>query len=237
MFRFRSWCMFFLVLFLIVSLMACGQAQDLPPADPGQEQEEMGQEEAAGTGDEPDASDLMSLFQELEQVSYETVVSAPDLPQDMTMKTWVKGDKIRMEMEGEQGVYSGKVITIMDETENVLYIYNPQENSATKMDMSLSAEDEQLDPEEFMNDLDNYVYIGRDTIDGKRCQVYEAKEGDTTVKMWIWEQHGFPLRMEISDEYGTTVAEFRNISFGNIPDSMFEIPAGVEVVDLSQFMN
>lgn len=42
----------------------------------------------------------------------------------------------------------------------------------------------------------------------------------------MWEEHGFPIRMEMTTTAGTTTVEYRNIGFVEIFDSMFELSAG-----------
>jgi len=53
--------------------------------------------------------------------------------------------------------------------------------------------------------------------------------------MWLWTRHGWPIRTETVTAKGTSVVELKNIDFGNIPDSMFELPAGVQIMELPMF--
>jgi outer membrane lipoprotein-sorting protein len=69
-------------------------------------------------------------------------------------------------------------------------------------------------------------------VDGKVCLVVEYSYGGAKIKSWIWKEHGFPVRTETTTADGTTIIEFKNIDFGNIPDSMFEIPAGVQIIEM-----
>lgn len=75
--------------------------------------------------------------------------------------------------------------------------------------------------------------VGTETIDGKVCLVVEYTIQDTSIKMWIWQEHGFPLRVVTVTDQDTPTINYTNISFANIPDSEFELPAGVQIVDMS----
>jgi outer membrane lipoprotein-sorting protein len=54
----------------------------------------------------------------------------------------------------------------------------------------------------------------------------------TATKMWIWEEYAFPIRVEVTTTEGKTTIEYKNIEFVDIPDSMFELPAGVEIIQM-----
>jgi outer membrane lipoprotein-sorting protein len=60
---------------------------------------------------------------------------------------------------------------------------------------------------------------------------YTVPAEQTTVKMWIWKEYGFPIRAEMTTSAGTTIAEYRNLDFSDIPDSLFELPPGVEIME------
>ena len=78
-----------------------------------------------------------------------------------------------------------------------------------------------------------YQIIGTEILDGKECLVveYTVPAEQTTVKMWRWKEYGLPIRAEMTTSAGTTMAEYRNLDFGDIPDNMFELPAGVQMME------
>ena len=55
------------------------------------------------------------------------------------------------------------------------------------------------------------------------------------VKMWVWTKYGISIRIETTTTKGTAVVELKNISIGNISDSIFELPAGVQVMEIPFF--
>lgn len=172
---------------------------------------------------------LLNKWTGLEPVSYVMTSTVTGQPM-VEGKIWQTSRKIRMEynLGGET------TIVIFDLDENVTYTYLPDQNVATKMtldpgtmphgtlegDMSVALE---YDP----------VIVGTETIDGKSCTVIEfAKEG-MTVNIWIWTETGFPLRSQGVTSDGTTMLEeYTNIDFSDIPDSVFELPEGVEIVSM-----
>jgi hypothetical protein len=77
----------------------------------------------------------------------------------------------------------------------------------------------------------NPEFIGTETVDGKPSLLveftYEPGSGQEAIngKAWIWKEKPFILRLEmIFGENQTMVMEFKNIDFGDIPDSIFEEP-------------
>ncbi len=76
----------------------------------------------------------------------------------------------------------------------------------------------------------NPKVVGTETIDGKACLVVEYSVSGAPTKMWLWQDYGFPLRVETKVPAGIKVVESSNIDFADIPDSMFELPPGVQVI-------
>jgi len=124
----------------------------------------------------------------------------------------------------------GTVISIVDLGAHVMYQYFPDQNLAYRMAYN-QPETTALTETQSIPDYD-YTELGTETMDGKVCLVVEYSYGGVTAKMWIWKQYGFPIRVETTTAEGTTVVEYRNIDFGDIPDNMFQIPAGVQIVDI-----
>lgn len=77
--------------------------------------------------------------------------------------------------------------------------------------------------------------IGTETIDGKVCTIieytYSEKGATVTTKTWIWNQYGIPIKIEATDSTGKkTTMLYQNIVIGDIPDSMFQVPADVTIM-------
>ena len=201
-----------------------------------------GTEEAAAPGDQvekstpaaSDENDLAKLFAKAEKVPglyYELVMNSPEMDAQMTGKFWIKGEKIRTEFESPDG--AGTMVNIMNNKE--AFMVMESQGIATRMDLSQFNEADNT-PKDAMKDLaeEDAKLIGKETIDGKKCLIYESKAAEENYKAWIWEEYGVPVKVETTTEEGTAVIEFKNIAIKDIPDNMFELPAGVEVMDMPQ---
>jgi len=108
-------------------------------------------------------------------------------------------------------------------------MYMPEEGFAIQVDIS------QVPPPDYESaqDIPDYDYnvIGTQTEDGKVCLLVEYSAAGATIKSWIWKEHGFPIRTESTTAEGTIIVVFKDISFGDIDDSLFELPLGVEIME------
>lgn len=132
-------------------------------------------------------------------------------------------------MRSETTAEGQTIVTLLDMDEQTMYLYYPDQNMAMMMtyEPGESAMDEAQAVEGY-----NPVIIGHETLDGKYCLVVEYTVEGNTAKMWIWEEYGFPIRVEVTTNEGMTIMEYKNIEFTDIPDSMFEIPEGVTITTI-----
>lgn len=182
--------------------------------------------------------EILSQAKSVTSVKYEVVRSFPGatvVPAlAMTpMKVWAKGNKMRIETtyQGQTGV------NILDADTKTAYVYLPAENMAMKQpfpppttgDPALFALMHPADSMEWIADGKPLV-TGSETVDGKECLVAEITTEQAKWKVWIWKEYGIPIRMEAPNPHGgTIVTEWKNVEVVNIPDSMFELPSGVEI--------
>ena len=144
----------------------------------------------------------------------------------MTQAVWVKKNKMRMEIT-QQGQNS---VVLVDNDAMTMYTYMPAQNMAMKISWeptTKSAVEEAQSLSEY-----NPTVVGTETIDGKVCTVVQYSVDGQTMKMWLWQDHGIPIRVEVTTAQGMTVMEYKNIQFVDIPDSMFALPAGVEIIQM-----
>ena len=155
------------------------------------------------------------------------VMTAPDTTQT-TSKVWLKAQAQKMKtettMEGQTA------ILIIDWNANVMYNYMPDQNLAFKMDLSSAPES----PVESTESIEDYhpVVLGTETYDGKECLVVQYTAAGAQTKEWIWKQYGFPVKIVTTTSEGTTTVEYKNISFSSISDSVFELPPGVQIMQM-----
>ena len=83
-------------------------------------------------------------------------------------------------------------------------------------------------------------HIGAETLDGYACDIYRFTDPEAggTVTAWVWKEKMFPIRFEIEGADGNILIELSNLQLGaNIPDTAFQLPAGVQVMDMGSLMN
>jgi outer membrane lipoprotein-sorting protein len=204
----------------MVILTACGGGNKNTPAT----SKTTSPATTAGGGDS--LTDILGQGENIGSIKYDMTITAPGVG-EVTATIWQKGQKMKEKMTS-QGM---TIVMIYNMDENVGYMYYQEQNVAMEMDMGegpLPASP----LEESSNILKNNPNItGTETINGKVCMVVEYNiPGAGSVKAWIWKDKGFPIRMETVSSEGTTVIEFTNISFDNIPDSEFELPDDVMMI-------
>ena len=181
----------------------------------------------SGGGAGGSLSDILGKAANIASMKYEMSITAPG-SETIEASIWQKMPKMREEMT-MQGTTT---VIIFDMDEKIMYTYMPDQNIAMKTTLNTS-----MIPEGNAGDtskiLDyNPTIVGTETIDGKSCTVITWDiPGSGSMKEWVWTDKGFPLKMETTANGKTTVIEFKNIDFSNIPDSVFELPEGVQIIE------
>ena len=145
----------------------------------------------------------------------------------------MKDNKFRMEatMDGQASV------TIHNDSGTFLYM--PADGMAMKMPAASQRPVEHADNYPQYLQERNAEKIGSETVEGHACEIYrftEPESGDL-VTAWVWMEKQFPIRLEYDGSKGKMLVENRNIQTGNaIPDSAFELPANVQVMDMGGMM-
>ncbi|NLV17683.1 MAG: DUF4412 domain-containing protein [Syntrophomonadaceae bacterium] len=210
-----------LLVFGLALLMAgCGGNQ---PSEP------TGSDSSAGN-DQIQVEDLLSKGENISGLSFDSVISQEG-SEIMVTKVWQKGSNMRIEMD--MPADEGKMVSLVRGDEQVMYSYNEAQGMAMKMPLAQSEVNTET-PEDYIAGLtaENMKYVKTEIIDGRQCQVYDVSTADAESRMWIWKDYGLPLKIETIVEGEAMVFEYRNIKVGDIADSQFELPAGIEVMDL-----
>lgn len=230
----RKSVLVFVVLLLFMSsfvLAGCGGQKDTgsPPAG---ETQQTGTETATQDGADS-VADLLGKGKNVEGMSYDYTMTSGDI--SINGKVWMQGEKIKTKavMQGQ------KVITIVDG--DAAYTYHPDENTAFMMDLDQAGQTET--PSDFIEDVDTrpdqYKIVDSVVYDGVKCKIVEVTgaDGQEQVKMWVREDYGIPVRVETSVPDGEKmVLEYKNLKLGPQPSGTFELPAGVEVMDMSEML-
>ena len=176
-------------------------------------------------------ADIYGLGKDIGPFKFDQIITSSDTSQTaQTIKAWQKGAWTdHMKMRYEMTTEGENVVVLMDYVTQNYYMYYPGQNMAYKVDISLMPKN----PTEGSAQI-NTTYVSDETIDGKNCSVYQWTQGVNNFKGWIWKDHPLPIKMETTTSGQTTITECKNIVFGDIPDSMFQLPAGVQIQAMPQ---
>jgi hypothetical protein len=144
---------------------------------------------------------------------------------------YVKGTKQRMEVdEGGQ-----KAINIMRGDKKVMWMLMPDE----KMYMEMPLNTQKQDAASRLNDPDVKMekkFLADENVDGhpsKKYHVTMTRNGKKEGSGFMWEAtdlNNFPVKWQ--EEDGKTTVTWKNIKLGDVPDSVFEIPAGYKKMSM-----
>jgi len=169
-------------------------------------------------------TDIMRQTQNIQGAYYEkktTVVTGQGTVTSLS-KTWVTGNKVRIETES-MGL---KTITIATADGNV-YSYNQANHTATRT----SASNLESALKWAFEDPARFKVLGRETISEQPCVIITVIDIPTEKKLWISEAIGVPLKTEETVDGSKTNAEFSNIKLGLQDEGLFVLPAGTTIID------
>ncbi len=171
-------------------------------------------------------SDMLGLSSNIVSIKYDMLVSGPGIPA-MTMKTWVKKNRMRTEMT-QQGT---NVVMLIDNDAKTMYTYMPDQNLAMKIPFDQNQVPASPADQAKTITSSNARVTSTETYDGKVCTVVEYTSGQQYYKAWVWQDKGIVIRLEATiSGTGKIISEYKNIDFSDIPDSMFQLPAGVKIM-------
>jgi outer membrane lipoprotein-sorting protein len=153
----------------------------------------------------------------------------------MEGKMWVAGKKMRTEMTAQ----NQKMISIIDGEANVAYSYIPEQKTAMKVAFDQAKSEKTPDSFTQSADAPKYKLVETTTYEGVKCKVLLAEDADkkTATKMWVREDYGLPMRVEMSEGGNKVmVTEYKNMKVGAVPPETFKLPEGTKIVDMSEMM-
>ena len=229
----------FLVFFLLFvgSLVLVGWGGQKDPGSPPAGETQREGTQTATPDDAGSVVDLLGKGKNVEGMSYDYTMTSKDIT--INGKAWIQGEKVKNEavVEGQ------RVITIVDGDDT--YIYHPDENTAFKVTLEQAGQQagQTETPSDFIEDVDTkpdkYRIVDSVVYDGAKCKIVEvtSADGQEQTRMWVREDYGIPVRVESSEPEGEKVVlEFKNLKLGPQPPGTFELPAGVEVMDMSEML-
>ena len=149
--------------------------------------------------------------------------------QQMRMKTYMRGQDYRMEMN-QQGQ---QIISILRPSRGVMWTLMPDQQMYMEVSLAgMPAAAAQTGFAEAMRDSADRAQtemLGIEQVGPYRCQKYRYRsshQGQTFTGL-VWsalELNGFPVK--IVEEKNGTVVEYQNIRLGPPDPSLFEVPSG-----------
>jgi len=180
---------------------------------------------------ENELAEVLSRVDEIGSLKYEIFSLTPE--GEFSAQFWQKNNQTRMETTAE----GQAVIMLANFADETAYIYLPDQNIALGVGLAQAPEIVEGSLKQQAAYLMDYdpVIVERETIDGRECLVIEYAAFGEATTMWIWEEHGLPIRTITETEYGLIESTASNIEFLEIADDMFELPAEVEIIETPSF--
>ena len=145
-------------------------------------------------------------------------------------KIYVKGKKSRVDMNmmGQQT----RTISRLDK--QTVWIVQPNQGFYMEMPINPGS------PELIGDDAELKKYaskkkVGSETVNGHKCDKYEIIYHDPNLgKMttWVSKKLNFPVKIIQKGPQGESTVEYRNIQTGNVKDSLFELPPGLQKMEM-----
>jgi outer membrane lipoprotein-sorting protein len=144
-----------------------------------------------------------------------------------TMKIWQKMPYMKIE------TISNNTIQVMIVRPDGNYIYDNQSQKYIKIPST-----ENITRQKFLEEQANEILesqtlknLGSGTLDGKSVTIVEYSYNTTGItlspKLWIWNEKGIPLRLEMTSTVMTVnltlIMQYKNFIFKEIPDSTFNV--------------
>jgi hypothetical protein len=145
----------------------------------------------------------------------------------------LKDEQFRMEFE-----MKGMPAVIVRNASGI-YQYLPRERAAMRLPASMVPQNPLQDARGYVaaNHLDELQPVRSETVNGYPCDVYQFPDPTTggMTTAWIWTAQRFPVKIEQQTRQGPVTAVLSNIRVGAaIAESMFQLPAGVEILDMGE---
>lgn len=197
--------------------------------------------EVDSEGDEDDnSSDSFGKIREMKEYYYEVEATSTD-GTSFNSKFWFSGNKTRIDSISSETEQISTMI--IDEDEKISYMYTPASNQAIKMNHDPSQLDDEDESEinvdyiDSMKDMDDdgNVDVENGTFEGELVKIVTTEIEGNTNKVWVSKKTGFPLKSEFyTDGKLEMVSLLKNFNDKPIDPSVFTLPEGVQIVDMTK---
>lgn len=176
------------------------------------------------------------LASDARELHFKTEMTGGGLPQAMTSETWVKGDKVRMEMQTPIGP---STTVIKDKV-----IYSKTGGMAMKIpvDMQKSAQPRPTDWATAMDQLlKGGTKVGTEAVDGETCDKWHITKDQSgqPIDEWVWISPSlqFPRKVVVKSDKGEMTMHNTEIEKKvTLEAAKFEPEPGVSYMDMTEMM-
>ena len=150
-------------------------------------------------------------------------------------KVYVKGNKIRYEfLEGDE-----KAVSITRLDNGVTWILMPEEKMYMEI---LGVRKDAIDPEieKKIEHMAEKKYLGKEKVSGYVCEKYQFVYHEKTMgtmTQWFSKKLNYPIKIEHKSPSYYMFIEYKNIKEGGVSDSLFEVPAGYQKMQMPMMPN
>ncbi len=186
----------------------------------------------------PSEQELKKVLEEGKKITtikydlIETVLLGSSLSKTVTLSetVWREEEKARIDFKMQDHTLSTRLIN-RDRQSAIIYLPDQKLAYREDFDYVVDLQDKELSfPEKGFVECSNWNIIGEETIEGKDCFVAKCPPFGGTY--WVWRDYGVPIKNEGKSASGGTITiEYKNMEFDDIPDSIFELPGGVPVLE------
>ncbi|PKM94823.1 MAG: hypothetical protein CVU84_07820 [Firmicutes bacterium HGW-Firmicutes-1] len=147
---------------------------------------------------------------------------------DFSMKLWFMNGSYKSDSLG--------ITTFVNQSKGIMGVYT-QANNQVVITPILEYE-ELVTPFTYMNELDRETfdkvyYKGKEDLDGKSVLVFENTTPTQEMKIYIWEDTGIIIKLDINSGPQKRIVYFKDLTLGNVIEADITYPAGSIVMDLS----
>jgi outer membrane lipoprotein-sorting protein len=220
------------LIMLCLLLAGCGAGRQSTWQEP--KDQSPAQEKAVQPVKEGSVTELFAKGQQVRGMSYEYVLTTAS--GEMKGKVWLQDNRIKT----DAAVAGQRMISFFNGETNTITTYYPDQNKAVKLTADRQPKTV-LTPKEYMGGVDSAraKLLEKTVYDGASCRVVliPGADGKEEVRMWVREDYGIPVRVEVTSAAGEkTVMEYKNLRVGPLPPDTFALPPGVEVTDLNKML-
>jgi len=175
---------------------------------------------------------LVDQGQFIKEMSYTLVMTGAGISSES--QVWYKDNRMKVD-----SVFNGyRSISLFDMAKGEVLSYTPNEKTATKIKLVEYQGQDNITPIDYIQHLDqtDFQFSGTETVNKVECQVISLTSGEAHYKQWINTENGLIVKVEEDLNGEKITIEFKDIHLGSIPDAIFDLPQGIEIMDLNAIM-